>query len=247
MMTESQAPITIEVRHPIINASLGVVLYADIANTSHRVYLEQRRRNFMLGRAADAGTTASPRELLSIEERSEHEAQMVAGMIVGWDTAGAGSEVPFTPEGVLNLMRHQPWVRAQVLHKLEGVDHFFRQQASQLIAWAEHYFLMERVDKDGVKMRDTLNSVWKQWGGTPEAKPIELIPPCDFPALLHHVWIWFAQLSQTRGYTKFGPSPITWAEISAWRQEMREEPTKQELDLILALDGAFLRAGALHG
>jgi hypothetical protein len=60
MMTESQAPISIEVRHPIVNASLGVVLYADIANTSHRVYLEQRRRNFMLGRAADAGTAASP-------------------------------------------------------------------------------------------------------------------------------------------------------------------------------------------
>lgn len=201
----------------------------------------------MLGRAADAGTAASPKELLSIVERSEHEAQMVAGMIVGWDTAGAGAEVPFTPEGVLNLMRRQPWVRAQVLHKLEGVDQFFRQQASQLIAWAEHYFLMERVDKDGVRMRDTLLAAWRGMGNTEATKPSDLVPPCDFPALLHHVWIWFAQLSQTRGYTKFGPSPITWTEISAWRQETREEPTKQELDLILALDGAFLRAGARHG
>jgi hypothetical protein len=105
---------------------------------------------------------------LSIEERSEHEAQMVAGMIVGWDTAGAGAEVPLLPEGVLNLMRRQPWVRTQVLHKLEGMDQFFRQQASQLIAWAEHYFLMERVDKDGVKMgyvADRVEAIGRHPGG----------------------------------------------------------------------------------
>lgn len=60
------------------------------------------------------------------------------------------------------------------------------------------------------------------------------------PPLLVYVWEWFCELSAARGSNGFGANPISWAEIDAWAQRMRRNPSVFELELLQALDAAFV-------
>lgn len=47
-------------------------------------------------------------------------------------------------------------------------------------------------------------------------------------------------LDATRGSNGFGPNPITYSEIAAWRSLTGARPTEREVEALRAIDGAFL-------
>lgn len=59
-----------------------------------------------------------------------------------------------------------------------------------------------------------------------------------------HVWAWFLSLSERRQRGLDGPCPIGWAEIEAWRSLTRTLTTPEEIDMLLAMDSAWLEAMA---
>lgn len=58
------------------------------------------------------------------------------------------------------------------------------------------------------------------------------------------VWSIFLELNATRGAGGFGPAPISYAEIEAWSRLRREPVRPFELDIIRALDAAYMKAAA---
>lgn len=53
-------------------------------------------------------------------------------------------------------------------------------------------------------------------------------------------WQWFSQLSSTRMFNPAGPNPIAHAEILAWARLYRWPIRSRHVDLIRALDDAWL-------
>lgn len=103
---------------------------------------------------------------------------------------------------------------------------------------------MNAPDKDGVTPQQHLMAIWKSLGGTDQAKPSDLNPPCEFPELLSDVWQWFSQISQCRSFTEAGPKPIDWRDIQAWREETGVVVDVREKNLIMSLDAAFFASRA---
>lgn len=75
------------------------------------------------------------------------------------------------------------------------------------------------------------NARFKQAHKTPD--------PPDLPEEVEHVWQWFWELSAQR---QSGPEPISWEGISRWAGLKGNSPTSEEIDMILAMDGAFRSA-----
>ncbi|QUS39067.1 hypothetical protein RPMA_09645 [Tardiphaga alba] len=76
------------------------------------------------------------------------------------------------------------------------------------------------------------------------AKPDRASDPLapDVPFAGERVWSIFLALNAARTGSGFGPNPITHPEIDAWSRLYREPVWPFELDIIRALDGAFLKA-----
>lgn len=55
------------------------------------------------------------------------------------------------------------------------------------------------------------------------------------PETMEHVWSWFKALSNAR----VRPTPISFAEVSAWAALTRLAPTPWEVDCIMELDTLF--------
>lgn len=89
--------------------------------------------------------------------------------------------------------------------------------------------------KDGHSLREHLESAQRATGHAP---PGLIGPPC--PPTLRHLWRWFLDLSARRGGGGFGPAPLLWSEIAAWARLHRLSPTPWELDVLTALDDAFI-------
>ena len=53
---------------------------------------------------------------------------------------------------------------------------------------------------------------------------------------------WFSQLGERRPMGVSGPLPIGWEQIGAWSALTGLKPTRSELDILLALDRAWLKA-----
>lgn len=62
---------------------------------------------------------------------------------------------------------------------------------------------------------------------------------------MRHIWEWFVELDGTAG-GGFGPAPITYREIRAWRQEMQivPRPTPWEIRQIIRIDRISRRVQA---
>lgn len=59
------------------------------------------------------------------------------------------------------------------------------------------------------------------------------------------VWRAFVALSRSRSYGAVGPNPISYLEIEAWCRLMRMPLEPHHVEMICALDQAWLRADAL--
>lgn len=106
-----------------------------------------------------------------------------------------------------------------------------------MIAWAAHAFKLARRRPDGSSLGEHLRAVERQTRRTPP----ELIGP-DFPREFATVWAWFAELNETRGANGFGPSPLAYAEIDAWRRLTGRRPSPADIAILRALDRAWLDA-----
>lgn len=78
--------------------------------------------------------------------------------------------------------------------------------------------------------------VERQTGKTPAA----LVPPCEFPMLLSHIWSAFISLSNSRTSGFSGPNPITYEQILAWKQVTEQPLDAWEADVIKRLDILYL-------
>lgn len=75
----------------------------------------------------------------------------------------------------------------------------------------------------------------------------------DIHPAVEHVFIWFNELSGTRGMTVVAgmggggsfPSPITFTEIDSWANRTHNDPTAWEVRQLRSMDEAYL--AAYHG
>lgn len=61
------------------------------------------------------------------------------------------------------------------------------------------------------------------------------------PACLEHVWHWFHDLHSTRRAGFSGPDPLSFSEIQAWMNLTGTIVRPYEVQIIKALDNAFLK------
>ena len=108
-----------------------------------------------------------------------------------------------------------------------------------MIAFAEHQFALARRRPDGATEREHLLSVERQMGRRPTALDGPA-PPVDGT----HVWAWFLELSAGRGSNGFGPNPISWFDLLAWTALTGTIIRPAEIEAIMALDRAWLKAPA---
>lgn len=67
-------------------------------------------------------------------------------------------------------------------------------------------------------------------------------PP--MPDAAEYLWSWFLDLHRARGSGGMGPSTISYLDIDAWCRLRRIRLAVWELDVLLALDGAWMTAQA---
>ena len=60
------------------------------------------------------------------------------------------------------------------------------------------------------------------------------------PHVVHYLWEWFLELHRSRSGSGFGPNPIGFVEIDAWQRVTGRNLSGWEVDVMFALDGAFL-------
>jgi len=68
----------------------------------------------------------------------------------------------------------------------------------------------------------------------------EQLEPVDIPYAIKYIWGFFCELSNSRGYSEAGAMPLTYTEIKAWSELTKSDPTAWEIDVIKAIDRAFL-------
>ena len=92
------------------------------------------------------------------------------------------------------------------------------------------------TDKNGVSEREHLEEVERQIGQT----PIELQGP-EFPELMEFVWSAFLSLNAARGQGYSGPMPISFSEISAWKELTGNQLSTWEVEAIKKIDSLYVR------
>ena len=70
--------------------------------------------------------------------------------------------------------------------------------------------------------------------------PEQLVPK-ELPHELTYLWMWFCELSNSRGFAECGALPLSYSEIQAWAQLTRTEPTGWEISVIKQIDREYLK------
>lgn len=86
-----------------------------------------------------------------------------------------------------------------------------------------------------MSLRQELEGIWKSTG----KKPAHLEDEPEFYPAVAHIWQWYLQLSGTRG-GGFGPAPLTYVEIDAWKKIMQTDATPWEVEQIKTIDHLYL-------
>lgn len=84
-------------------------------------------------------------------------------------------------------------------------------------------------------MRSTLEQVEKTTG----KRPADLDGP-DCPVEAEYLWRDFLLLSRGRTSNGFGANPLTWPDIMAWATLTRTPVTPWDVDMLIALDNAWM-------
>ena len=102
-------------------------------------------------------------------------------------------------------------------------------------------------DPQGKTLRALLQAVWEQRqrarpGADPEElRPPELVEP-EIPPGGERLWEEFWDLSGQGGAGLWGPVPLTYAEIYARAQLLRQRPRPWEVRVLMAMDQSFRSA-----
>lgn len=66
----------------------------------------------------------------------------------------------------------------------------------------------------------------------------------EIPPDAEHIWAWFLDLHQARGGNGFGPNPISWRDLVAWRDLTGVTIYPAEIMAIMELDRLWLKSQA---
>lgn len=92
-----------------------------------------------------------------------------------------------------------------------------------------------KVNGTGVSKRDELEQIWAQTGKKPQGLECLKIPEC-----LEYLWKWFEELNTSRSSNGFGPNPISFGEIKAWRDLNKLYIRPWEVSALKAMDDVLL-------
>jgi len=105
-----------------------------------------------------------------------------------------------------------------------------------LLEWAKFNFELDKSDDNGTTLREHLEQLERQTGGSLAA----LEPPKEFPLPLVPIWSAFVALHSARTAGFSGPNPITYSEILAWKT-LTESPLKPwEIEVIKQVDKVYM-------
>ena len=74
--------------------------------------------------------------------------------------------------------------------------------------------------------------------------PDDIPEPPDIPPELEHLWVWYWQLRTAQPSAGFGPAPLSFGEMDAWGRVTGNRLQPWQVDVLLAMDAAFLEAQA---
>lgn len=113
---------------------------------------------------------------------------------------------------------------------------FYESLTMQLCVWSEHYFGLNKPDKEGITEREHLEQVERQTGRKLEA----LESPTEFPRCIAHVWSAFVALNSDRSEGFNGPNPISYQQIKAWKELTETPVTAWEIAAIKRVDVVYM-------
>lgn len=110
---------------------------------------------------------------------------------------------------------------------------FFAQLSEALCAIVEYTVRYQFKGKDGIT-RTEHNARFGKSHLTPE--------PPEIPDSAAHILSWFWQLNATRKSGMSGVDPIGYTEIGEWARLTRNDPSVEEVSILLDLDSAYTAA-----
>lgn len=105
-----------------------------------------------------------------------------------------------------------------------------------LIAHARAQGALDRKQGDGHTLRKHIAAAQKAGRDVSEYAP----PP--LPSGFEHLWGWYVEIAEASGSGGFGPARIGWRDIEAWATLHRIRIAPFELECLVAIDRAYLRA-----
>lgn len=111
------------------------------------------------------------------------------------------------------------------------------------MAFAEFFFEFDIKGPDGSTRRDHLHVA----AAATKKTPVELLDQPEFPESAKHVWDWFLELNAGRTASMAGLNTISYSEIKAWADLLKENLAVWEVNAIKALDRAFLNRKDKNG
>ncbi|MBT9370272.1 hypothetical protein KLP42_10200 [Rhizobium sp. CSW-27] len=111
------------------------------------------------------------------------------------------------------------------------------------MAYAERAFALAAVGDEGVSLRAQLEGQLKRTKKPQRRAEIEAeltLPP--FPQTLAHIWQAYHRLRARTAAGFSGPRPITWPDIEAFLRQSGMRFSPWEIEILEALDDAFLTA-----
>ena len=96
---------------------------------------------------------------------------------------------------------------------------------------------------DGTTLAAIARQVEADTGQWPEDIP----EPPEIPPEAENLWAWFWQLRTAQPSAGFGPAPLSFGEMDAWRRVTGNPLEPWQAEVLLAMDAAFLAAQAKRG
>lgn len=99
-------------------------------------------------------------------------------------------------------------------------------------------FELGKADKNGISLLTHLMEVKKQSGQTPTK--LKQFNETEAPLLGSFYSFWLA-LHERRQYSEYGPMPLTFPEIKAWKELMEEDVSSYGVEVICSIDRLYLK------
>lgn len=109
----------------------------------------------------------------------------------------------------------------------------FGAQTQALINAVKYHIRFNAKDQNG-ETRAERNARFDMEHETP--------PEPEIPWLFEHVWGWFWEISGQRQSGMNGADPIAWRDIAEWSRLTGNEPSPEELRMLLEMDATFRSA-----